>query len=372
MVKVAFVGWRGLVGSVLLERMKQEKDFSHAEFSFFSSSSPGREAPKVDNVKAHNLKDAYSISELFSFDIIMSCQGSDYTIKTHAELRDKGWQGYWLDAASFLRMKEQSTLILDPVNSDNIIKALTHGKKDFIGANCTVSLMMLGIHGLFKENLLEWVHSSSYQAISGAGSKAINELFEDIKQAGKTILEKESSKANILEKIDSIHHSLNQLSPKENSSRLATNVLPWIDSLIQNGKTREEAKGAEETNKILDSKNFIPIDGTCVRVPVLRSHSQNLTLKLNKKIPQEELELILKKANPWVKLIPNNKKETLQYLTPQATSCTLDILIGRARKLDLPGNIYEVFTVGDQLLWGAAEPLRRTLILLLDFLKNKS
>lgn len=373
MVKVAFVGWRGLVGSVLLKRLKEENDFKRIETSFFSSSSPGKKAPLIPQVKPNLLKDAYSIQDLIPFDIIVTCQGSEYTKKVYYELREKGWQGYWLDAASYLRMKEESTLVLDPLNQEQIQQALMSEKKDFIGANCTVSLMMMALHGLFKEGLIEWIHTASYQAISGAGSAAIYSLFEDLNYIAQLSTDlKKHNQESLLKQIDQIHSSLNKKNLETKQATLGTNILPWIDKLEERGRTEEEAKGERETNKILGRNSQIPIDGTCVRVPVLRSHSQTLTLKLKEHMDPSELESLIKNANPWIKLIPNTQESSLNQLSPLHASSSLDILVGRVRKLKLPGNIFEVFTVGDQLLWGACEPIRRCLNLIVDFLTKES
>lgn len=373
MLKVALVGWRGLVGSVLLERMTEENDFKKAHFTFFSCSAAGKKAPTLISVEPHTLKDAFSLEDLFSQDIVISCQGSDYTKEIHGSLRKKGWMGYWIDAASYLRTQDHSTLVLDPINKTAILEALNSGKKDFIGANCTVSLMLLALQGLFKDDLIEWIHTSSYQAVSGAGSEAIQNLLEDLEDLGKNSSAIKSSGRNeLLDLMDKAHHVLKEKSITTNEPRLGVNIFPWIDSSVAEGQTREEAKGALETNKLLGTKISIPVDGTCVRVPVLRCHSQTLTLSLKKTMPISELEQRIKEGNPWIELIPGNKEETIRRLTPAAASSTLKILVGRVRRLNLPGNLFEVFTVGDQLLWGAAEPLRRSFHLILDFLeKNK-
>lgn len=372
MLQVALVGWRGLVGSVLLERMVEEGDFKKAQFSLFSTSSPGKKAPDLPSVKEHTLGDAFSLESLLSKDIIVSCQGSDYTKKMHPALRKAGWQGYWVDAASHLRMTPESTLLLDPINQDSILRALQEGKKDFIGSNCTVSLMMLALHGLLKEDLIEWIHTSSYQAISGAGSQAIGNLLEDFEVLGQASQTNTHERNPTLEKMDQVAELLREKAKETGEVRLGGNLFPWIDSAVGEGQTREEAKGALETNKILESKEEIPVDGTCVRVPVLRCHSQTLTLSLKKDYDPKELEKKIATANHWVRVIPGNREETLEKLTPSEASSSLKILVGRVRRLGLPGNLFEVFTVGDQLLWGAAEPLRRSLHLLVDFLEKNS
>ncbi len=368
MLKVAFVGWRGLVGSVLMRSLIKEDGFHDIDPYFFSTTTTGPNAPKHPLQKDGVIKNSYDLDELSQVDIIVSCQGSDYTKKVYENLRKKSWTGYWLDAASHLRREEKSTLLLDPVNHRQITEALQAGKKDFIGANCTVSLMLLAIHGLIKENLVEWIHSATYQAVSGSGSAAIKNLLDDMKQMGKTS-EQDEQKIHILDQMGLIHNQFKKSYPGEKN--LASNVLPWIDKEESPGKTLEEAKGFYETNKILGLKEPIPLDGTCVRVPVLRSHSQVLTLKLKKDLKREDFEKIIAQDNKWVKVIPNQRESSLTSLNPLTTSSTFDILVGRARKLNLPGNFFEVFTVGDQLLWGASEPIRRGLKLIVDFLSKK-
>jgi aspartate-semialdehyde dehydrogenase len=298
-------------------------------------------------------------------DIIMSCQGGDYTQKVHQELRHSGFKGYWIDAASTLRMKDSAVIVLDPVNMDVIKSSLQSGKKDFIGGNCTVSLMMLALGGLFKNKEIEWVTSMTYQAASGAGARHMNELLTQMKFiTDKTIV---NGEANLSHKILQVEKNVKALLqhpefPKENFGYpLAFNVLPYIDSELDNGQSKEEWKGSAETNKILQTEKFIPIDGNCVRVGAMRCHSQGLTIKLHRDIPLDEVEGMIREHNPWVKVVANNKPDSLNYLTPAFASGTLTIPIGRLRKMNLGHQYLNAFTTGDQLLWGAAEPLRRML-----------
>ncbi|MED7818577.1 MULTISPECIES: aspartate-semialdehyde dehydrogenase [unclassified Francisella] len=359
MLRVGFIGWRGMVGSVLMSRMTESKDFDDILPTFFSTSQAGQN-PSGFMQQYGALQDALDIEQLNKMDVLLSCQGGEYTKDIHPKLRASGWKGFWIDAASTLRLDEDSTLVLDPLNYNQIVKAIDDGKKDFIGSNCTVSLMSLAIAGLLKENLVEWVNSSTYQAISGSGAAAMQELLQQ---------------SDLLSKADDVNldiltreKTLRELSkdstkiPQEKTAQtLAYNLLPWIDVGMPNGQTKEEFKAATELNKILDTKKTIPVDGVCVRVPSLRSHSQALTIKLREKLTIEEIKAKISKGNEWVKVIENNKEDTLKRLTPQATSGTLDIAIGRIKPSLLADDIFHCFTVGDQLLWGAAEPLRRVL-----------
>jgi len=363
MKKVGLIGWRGMVGSVLMDRMEEENDFHFFETYFFSTSQAGHDAPKVKN--AHpKLFDATSISELMKMDILLSCQGGEYTQEIYPRLRNEGWKGEWIDAASTLRLKDDATIVLDPVNRSIIEKAIAKGGKTFVGGNCTVSLLLIALHGLFKENLVEWVSSMTYQAASGAGAKNMIELLDQMKCVGETFTKHPSDSALELEKkMTSLMHSPEF--PKQNFGHaLALNVLPWIDSEWPTGQSKEEWKAQVEANKILETKTQIPIDGTCVRVGALRCHSQGLTIKLKKSASLESLESVIKEANPWVKLIPNNKSETLRELTPAAVSGKLHVPIGRLRKMTIGDEYVNAFTLGDQLLWGAAEPLRCVLRML--------
>ncbi len=365
-MKVGIVGWRGMVGSVLLQRMVEEGDFKIGiEPVFFSTSQAGEPAP----MNAGTLKSADDITELKKLDIIITCQGGDYTKAIHPELRKQGWNGYWIDAASTLRMEKDAVIILDPVNRDVIDKALASGQKDFIGGNCTVSLMLMALGGLFRAGLVEWLTSMTYQAASGAGAPNMRELL-----AQKGVLHGsvehllKDPKSAILDIDRQVTATLrgDNMPIKEFGFPLAGNVLPWIDREVEDGQSREEWKGFAETNKILGTSSPIPVDGICVRVGAMRCHSQALTIKLNKDLPIEEIENLIKNDNQWVKLIPNTKAETLAGLTPAAVSGTLTVPIGRVRKMKMGPQYLSAFTCGDQLLWGAAEPLRRMLRILVE------
>ena len=363
-MKVGIVGWRGMVGSVLLQRMVEEGDFKIGiEPVFFSTSQAGQPAP----MNAGTLKSADDIAELKKLDIIITCQGGDYTKAVHPELRKQGWNGYWIDAASTLRMEDNAVIILDPVNRDVIDKALANGQKDFIGGNCTVSLMLMALGGLFRAGLVEWLTSMTYQAASGAGAPNMRELLSQMGALSGTVAEELKNPGSAILEIDKkVTDALRDgtLPTKEFGFPLAGNVLPWIDREVEDGQSREELKGFQETNKILGTENPIPVDGICVRVGAMRCHSQALTIKLNKDLPIEEIENLIKNDNQWVKLIPNTKAETLAGLTPAAVSGTLTVPIGRLRKMKIGPQYVQAFTCGDQLLWGAAEPLRRMLRIL--------
>lgn len=365
MKKVGFIGWRGMVGSVLMERMNQENDFTHMESYFFSTSQVGGSAPTVPN--AHDkLLSAMDSKELAKMDILVSCQGGDYTTEMFPLLRKEGWNGFWIDAASTLRMKENSAIVLDPVNRAFIQDSIHKGMKNFVGGNCTVSLLLIALHGLFKENMIEWVSSMTYQAASGAGAKNMIELLDQMKSVGTAFSSSPSASALELEKnMTTLMNS--QEFPKVNFGHaLALNVLPWIDVEMPSGQSKEEWKAQVEANKILQTTQPIPIDGTCVRVGALRCHSQGLTIKLKKSAHLSTVEEIIANANPWVKLIANNKPETLKELTPAAVSGNLHIPIGRLRPMTLGDTYFNAFTLGDQLLWGAAEPLRCVLRQILE------
>ncbi len=357
MKKVGFIGWRGMVGSVLMERMTAEKDFSHMESYFFSTSQVGGNAPTVAN--AHDkLLSAMDSKELSKMDILVSCQGGEYTTEMFPMLRKEGWNGIWIDAASTLRMKDDAVIVLDPVNRDFIQESFHKGAKNFVGGNCTVSLLLIALHGLFKENMIEWVSSMTYQAASGAGAKNMIELLDQMKTVGTTFSSHPSASALELEKKMTTLMSSHEF-PKANFGHaLALNVLPWIDSELPSGQSKEEWKAQVEANKILQTPTTIPIDGTCVRVGALRCHSQGLTIKLKKSAHLSTVEEIIANANPWVKLVANNKAETLKELTPAAVSGRMHVPIGRLRPMTLGDTYFNAFTLGDQLLWGAAEPLR--------------
>jgi len=363
---VGLVGWRGMVGSVLIGRMKEEKDFDSVNPVFFSTSQAGQAAPDVGAGESV-LKDAYDIATLASCAAIISCQGGDYTKKVLPELRAKQWTGYWIDAASTKRMDEDSIIILDPVNNDVIEKGVKSGVKNYIGGNCTVSLMLMALGGLFKHDLVEWIAAETYQAASGAGAKNMKELIQQmgtIHEAGKDLL---SGSADALE-LDSVVTKClrSDTFPCENFGvPLGGSLIPWIDTAVADGQSREEWKGMVECNKILGTQAPIPVDGTCVRVGTMRCHSQALTIKLKKDLPMEEIEKIIAAANDWVKVIPNNKADTIKELSPAAVCGSLVCPVGRLRKMKMGPEYLNAFTVGDQLLWGAAEPLRRMMNILL-------
>ena len=364
MKKVGFVGWRGMVGSVLMQRMRDEKDFGAFDAYFFTTSQAGEKAPTEACSGASQLLAASNIDALKEMDIILTCQGSDFTNEMHSALRKADWNGFWIDAASSLRMKNESILVLDPINKDALIKAIDSGTKDFIGSNCTVSLMLMGLGGLFKEGLVEWVSSMTYQAASGAGAQNMVEL---LKQMGSLASATQNSlQNNILEVDQMVNQTIRSNDfPKENFGvPLAGSLIPWIDVGLDNGQSKEEWKAQAEANKLLSTQKNIPIDGTCVRIGAMRCHSQGLTIKLNKNVSINSVEEIIANANDWVKLIPNEKSITCQSLTPAKVSGTLGIPVGRVRKMNIGEEYINAFTVGDQLLWGAAEPLRRMLKLL--------
>jgi aspartate-semialdehyde dehydrogenase len=364
-MKVGIVGWRGMVGSVLLQRMLEENDFAGIEPVFFSTSQAGQAAP----LNAGTLKNADDIAELKKLDIIITCQGGDYTKAVHPELRKQGWNGHWIDAASTLRMENNAVIILDPVNRDVIDRALANGQKDFIGGNCTVSLMLMGLGGLFRAGLVEWMTSMTYQAASGAGAPNMRELLSQMGVLNRTVAEELKTLGSAILEIDQkVTTALRDgsMPTKEFGFPLAGNVLPWIDREVEDGQSREEWKGYAETNKILGYASPIPVDGICVRVGAMRCHSQALTIKLNRDVPLADIEELIKSDNQWVKLIPNTKAETLAGLTPAAVSGTLTVPVGRVRKMKMGPEFIQAFTCGDQLLWGAAEPLRRMMRILTD------
>jgi aspartate-semialdehyde dehydrogenase len=370
MLKVGFIGWRGMVGSVLMERMIEENDFNGFEPLFASTSQIGQKGPEI-GMEIPPLQDAYDLKIFNGMDIIVSCQGSDYTKKIYPELRKSGWNGYWIDAASALRMEKDSIIVLDPVNREVIDKALLKGKKDFIGGNCTVSLMLMGAGALFKKGLVEWLTSMTYQAASGAGAKNMRELVAQMNEIGdesKEFLENPASSISDLDR--RVIETMNGGGfPVEHfGAPLAGSLIPWIDSPMESGQTREEWKGSAETNKILQTESPIPIDGICVRIGAMRCHSQALTIKLKRDIPIDEIEGMIAEANDWVKVIPNEKESTLKYLAPSRVTGTLKIPVGRIRKLNIGPSYMTLFTVGDQLLWGAAEPIRRMLKIAMEFL----
>lgn len=366
-MQVGFVGWRGMVGSVLMGRMREENDFASIEPVFFTTSNVGGQAPDVGKETAP-LKDAYDIGELAKLDAIVSCQGGDYTKAVIEKLRDSGWQGYWIDAASSLRMAEDSVIILDPVNDDVIRQSLKDGVKNFIGGNCTVSLMLMAIGGLFREGVVEWVSSMTYQAASGAGAQNMRELIQQMGAIHSAVEPALKDPASAILDIDRqvVEAMRSDLPIDHFGAPLAGSLLPYIDRQLENGQSREEWKAQAETNKILQAQNIVPVDGICVRIGAMRCHSQALTIKLTKDIPIQEIESIIASANDWVKVIPNSREESLSELTPTKVTGTLSIPVGRLRKMNMGPTYLSAFTVGDQLLWGAAEPLRRMLSILSD------
>lgn len=368
MKKVGLVGWRGMVGSVLMQRMQEEKDFALIDPVFFSTSQAGEAGPNYAG-NENILQDANSIEALTEMDIIITCQGGDYTKSVFSTLRESGWDGYWIDAASALRMDDNAVIVLDPVNRRVVDKAIESGTKEFVGGNCTVSLMLMALGGLFEKDLIEWVSPMTYQAASGAGAKNMRELISQmgvINDSVSALLDNPSSAILEIDKTVSDTISSDAFPSANFGAPLAGSLIPWIDSEVENGQSREEWKAEVETNKILGTENnVIPVDGICVRIGAMRCHSQAMTIKLKKDLPISEIESILASANDWVKVIPNNKEETVKELSPAAVTGTLSVPVGRVRKLSMGGEYISAFTVGDQLLWGAAEPLRRMLRILL-------
>ena len=369
MRRVGLVGWRGMVGSVLMQRMQQEGDFDQVDPVFFTTSQIGGKGPAIGKDVAA-LKDARDIAALKAMDIVVSAQGGDYTNEIYPKLRAAGWTGYWIDAASALRMQKDAVIILDPVNRDVIDAALKQGGKNFIGGNCTVSLMLMGMHGLFKAGLVEWVTAMTYQAASGAGAQNMRELLAQMGElhgAVKSLLDDPVSSILEIDRKVSESQRGGAFPTEHFGVPLAGSLIPWIDKDLGNGQSKEEWKAQAEGNKILGREaNPIPMDGVCVRIGAMRCHSQALTIKLKRDLPISEIEGILAAANPWVKVIPNRKEASVRELTPAVVTGTLAVPIGRLRKLPMGGDYLTAFTVGDQLLWGAAEPLRRMLRILLE------
>ncbi|MCL2182171.1 MAG: aspartate-semialdehyde dehydrogenase [Chitinispirillia bacterium] len=368
MIRVGFIGWRGMVGSVLMDRMRAEGDFAGYEPVFFTTSQVGENGPDVGGGAAP-LKDASDTGELKNLDIIVSCQGGDYTNDIHPKLRAAGFKGYWIDAASALRMNESCFIVLDPVNRGVINSGIKAGIRDFAGGNCTVSLMLMALAGLFGRGLIEWISSMTYQAASGAGAKNMIELANQMAHlTNATAALRSNPAASALEIDRAVTAELRGTSiPAANfGAPLAASLIPWIDKQVYGGQTREEWKGVAETNKILGTAKTIPVDGICVRVGAMRCHSQGLTIKLNKDVPMDEIEDMLASAHEWGKVVPNNKEDTLKSLTPAAVSGTLTVPVGRLHKMNIGNDYLAAFTVGDQLLWGAAEPVRRMLKIALE------
>jgi aspartate-semialdehyde dehydrogenase len=369
MKKTGLVGWRGMVGSVLMERMREENDFKYIEPIFFTTSQAGSAAP-VLNGYSSVLQDAFDINALSKMDIIITCQGGGYTNKVYPELRNKGWRGYWIDAASTLRTKRDSIIALDPINRKVIDQGLTNGITDFVGGNCTVSLMLMGLGGLFKEGLVEWATSMTYQAASGAGAKNMRELISQMGAIEGSVSHLIADPASAILEIDrTVSDTLRgEKLPVDNLQYpLAGSLLPYIDVQLENGQSKEEWKNQIETNKILDREtNPIPLDGLCVRIGSMRCHSQALTIKLTQDVSIDEIHSILTDAHSWVSVIDNNRGASLMELTPASVTGTMNVPVGRLRKMNMGSNYLSAFTVGDQLLWGAAEPLRRMLRIIIN------
>ena len=373
MLKVGLVGWRGMVGSVLMQRMREEKDFECFEPIFFSTSNTGGQAPQVANGSGA-LEDALNIDTLKTMDVVLTCQGGDYTSVVFPKLRKAGWKGHWIDAASTLRMEKDAVIVLDPVNLHVIEQALDRGIQNFIGGNCTVSLMLMGLGGLFKNKLVEWVSSMTYQAASGAGAQNMRELIAQMGSVHGSVAALLNDPASAILEID--QRVTQQLNSSEYPTQqfgvpLGGSLIPWIDKDLGNGQSKEEWKAGVETNKILGlpfpgEAHSIPIDGLCVRVGAMRCHSQALTIKMTQDVPLDEITDILGQANDWVKVIPNTREQSIAHLTPAAVTGHMHVPVGRLRKMSMGNSYLSAFTVGDQLLWGAAEPLRRMLRILIE------
>ena len=369
MKRVGLIGWRGMVGSVLMQRMLEERDFDLIEPVFFTTSNVGGQGPAIGKDIAP-LKDAYSIDDLKGLDVILTCQGGDYTNEVFPKLREAGWQGYWIDAASSLRMDDSAVIVLDPVNRKVIDQALDAGSKNYIGGNCTVSLMLMALGGLYEAGLVEWMSAMTYQAASGAGAQNMRELIKQMGAINGAVADELADPASAILDIDrKVAEAMRgEAFPVDNFGvPLAGSLIPYIDKELPNGQSREEWKAQAETNKILGRfKNPIPVDGICVRIGAMRCHSQALTIKLNKDVPLADIEGLISQHNPWVKLVPNQREISMQELSPTKVTGTLNIPVGRLRKLNMGSQYLGAFTVGDQLLWGAAEPLRRMLRILLE------
>jgi len=371
---VGLVGWRGMVGSVLMQRMQEENDFAHIEPVFFSTSNAGGKAPAMAKNETV-LQDAADIDALKKCDIIITCQGGDYTTEIFPKLRAAGWGGYWIDAASTLRMDDSAIIVLDPVNLGVIKSGLSRGVKNYIGGNCTVSCMLMGLGGLFQQDMIEWMTSMTYQAASGGGAQHMRELltqFGSLNSEVKDLLDNPASAIlEIDRKVLGVQHSMSSEETRQFGVPLAGNLIPWIDRDLGNGMSREEWKAGAEANKILGNNvssgsREIPVDGLCVRVGAMRCHSQALTIKLKKDVPLDEINDIIASHNEWAKVVPNTREASMRDLTPAAVTGKLTVPVGRLRKMQMGGDYLSAFTVGDQLLWGAAEPLRRMLRILME------
>jgi aspartate-semialdehyde dehydrogenase len=368
-MNVGIIGWRGMVGSVLVQRMREERDFEQIDPVFFSTSQAGAAAPEVGK-RVPAVKDARDLSQLAALDVLISCQGGDYTSEIYPKLRQSGWTGYWIDAASTLRMADDAVIILDPVNRDVIDQALASGVRSYVGSNCTVGLMLMATTGLFRAGLVEWVTAMTYQAASGAGAAQMRELVTQMghlhRSAADLLADPHSSILDVDRTVIGAMRSADLPTASCFGQPLAGSLMPWIDKDLGNGQSKEEWKATAEANKMLGLKpGAVPIEGLCIRVGSMRCHSQALTIKLRRDVPMEEIEERLASAHQWVTVVPNNREDSLARLTPAATTGTLQVPIGRLRKLAMGGEYLTAFTVGDQLLWGAAEPLRRMLQILL-------
>ncbi|MDB5888174.1 MAG: aspartate-semialdehyde dehydrogenase, gamma-proteobacterial [Rhodocyclales bacterium] len=373
-LRVGFVGWRGMVGSVLMQRMREENDFVHIEPVFFTTSNVGGKGPDIAT-GVPVLKDAKSNDDLRQMDVVLTCQGGDYTNDIFPQLRAAGWNGYWIDAASSLRMKDDAIIVLDPVNRTVIQDGLSRGIKNYIGGNCTVSLMLMALGGLFENDLIEWVTSMTYQAASGAGAQNMRELIAQMGRIHGSVADLLADPASAILDIDrKVAETIRSEDfPTRNfrDTALAGSLIPWIDVPYEQGQSKEEWKGGAECNKILGKPAFrtpgsVPIDGLCVRVGAMRCHSQAMTIKLRRDVPLDEVSDIIGQANDWVRVVPNDRERSERELTPAAVTGHLHVPVGRLRKLAMGGEYLTAFTVGDQLLWGAAEPLRRMLRILIE------
>jgi aspartate-semialdehyde dehydrogenase len=365
LLNVGFIGWRGMVGSVLLERMREENDFAALAPTFFSTSNVGGAAP-IEAGAGAKLKDGKDLEALSACDVLVSCQGGEYTNEVYGRLRQTGWQGYWIDAASTLRMEPEALIILDPVNLGLIRRGLEQGIRTFVGGNCTVSLMLMAVGGLLKAGLVEWITTMTYQAASGAGSAKMLELTKQMEHLVGPLRASASQDALAVDRQVLAAQRSSSLPTEEFGAPLAGSLLPWIDKEMPGGQSAEEWKGMAETNKILALDPVVPIDGICVRVGTMRCHSQGLCIKLKRDVPLAEIEQTIAHSHRWVRVIANDKESSLRSLTPTAVSGSLEVAVGRLRKLKLGGEFLGAFTVGDQLLWGAAEPLRRMLRILAE------
>ena len=369
MKRVGLVGWRGMVGSVLMGRMAAEKDFDLIEPVFFTTSNVGGKAPEIGK-SSPVLKDARNIDELRAMDTIVSCQGGEYTKEVYPKLRAAGWNGYWIDAASALRMEKDAIIVLDPVNMKVIREGLAKGIRNYIGGNCTVSLMLIALGGLYERGLVQWMSAMTYQAASGAGAQNMRELLKQMGSLHDSVKDLLGDPSSAILEIDRTvaEHVRSEAYPKKFFGvPLACSLIPWIDIQLENGQSKEEWKGQAETNKILGrEENPVPIDGICVRISSMRCHSQALTIKLTKDVPLDEINDMIAGHNQWVKLVPNDRATTMRELTPAAVTGTLTVPVGRLRKMNMGPDYLAAFTCGDQLLWGAAEPLRRMLRILVE------